>query len=180
MVVCGSGVTLVLLGLPGVGKSSVGAGVADRLGWKFLDFDVEIEHRSGMTVGEIFAHHGEPHFRALEAALTDELAGRAGMILAPGGGWMAQAGLADRLRPVARLVYLRASPAVVAERLGSARASRPLLASGDLVATLERLLRTRARAYARADHVVDTELLDQEEVIRMVAALAPAGVGGIG
>lgn len=170
----------MLLGLPGVGKTTVGAGVAERLGWRFLDFDREIERRSGMAVAEIFARDGEEGFRALEAALTDELAGCAGMVLAPGGGWMAQPGLAERLRPAARLVYLRASPAVVARRLGAGRASRPLLAGGNLVDELERLLLAREGAYARADHVIDTELLDPEQVIDVVAALAPLGVGDLG
>lgn len=154
--------------------------MAERLGWPFLDFDVEIERRAGMSVAELFARFGEAHFRALESALTDEVAGRAGLVLAPGGGWAVQPGLMDRLRPAARLVYLRASPAVVAARLGPGRDSRPLLRDAEPVAALERLLLARAHAYARADSVVDTELLDREQVIRTVAALAPVGVGGIG
>lgn len=176
----GPTISIVLLGLPGVGKTTTGAAVARRLGWPFLDFDQEIERRTGMTIARLFAERGEAHFRALEAALTDEVAGRPGLVLAPGGGWAVQPGLMDRLRPVARLVYLRASPAVVAARMGARRATRPLLRDGDPVAALERLLLTRGPAYARADSVVDTELLDREQVIRTVTALAPAGVGGIG
>lgn len=172
--------SIVLLGLPGVGKTTVGAAVAERLGWPFLDFDVEIERRAGMSIAELFARFGEAHFRALESALTDEVAGRTGLVLAPGGGWAVQPGLMDRLRPAARLVYLRASPAVVAARLGSGRDSRPLLRDAEPVAALERLLLARGHAYACADSVVDTELLDREQVIRTVAALAPVGVGGIG
>jgi shikimate kinase len=172
--------SIVLLGLPGVGKTTVGAEVALRLGWPFLDFDVEIERRAGMTIAALFAAHGEAHFRMLEAALTDEVAGRVGMVLAPGGGWAVQPGLMDRLRPAARLVYLKASPAVVVARMGASRAARPLLRDAEPVAALERLLVARGPAYARADAVVDTELLDREQVIRTVTALAPAGVGGIG
>ncbi|MHB1225856.1 MAG: shikimate kinase [Gemmatimonadaceae bacterium] len=172
--------SIVLLGLPGVGKTTVGAEVARRLGWPFLDFDMEIERRTGMTVAGLFSRHGEAHFRALEAALTDKVAGRAGMVMAPGGGWAVQPGLMDRLRPSARLVYLRASPAVVAARMGASRVTRPLLRDAEPLATLERLLLARGPAYARADAIVDTELLDREQVIRTVTALAPAGVGGIG
>lgn len=172
--------SIVLLGLPGVGKSTVGAAVARRLGWPFLDFDVEIERRAGLTVAALFARHGEAHFRALEAELTEEVAGRRGLVLAPGGGWAVQPGLVDRLRPAARLVYLRASPAVVAARMGAEVARRPLLREADPVGALERLLLARAHAYALADTVVDTELLDREQVIDAIAALAPAVVGGIG
>lgn len=172
--------TLVLLGLPGVGKTTVGAGVAARLGWSFLDFDQEIERRAGMSIGQIFEREGEAHFRMLERGLTEELAGRPEMVLAPGGGWASQSGLPGRLRPVARLVYLRATPATVALRLAAGRASRPLLRDGDLVERLGRLLMEREGAYAGADHVVDTELLDPEQVIDMVAALAPFGVHDLG
>ncbi len=172
--------SLVLLGLPGVGKTTVGAAVASRLGWPFVDFDVEIERREGMTISELFARFGEAHFRELESSLTNEFIGRAGTVLAPGGGWAVQPGLMDRLRPSAKLVYLRASPRVVVARLGAGRASRPLLDGLEPVAALEHLLLARDHAYARADAVIDTELLDQEQVIRTVAALAPAGVGGIG
>lgn len=163
-----------------MGKTTVGAEVALRLGWPFLDFDVEIERRAAMSVADLFAERGEAHFRALESALTDELAGRRGMVLAPGGGWAVQPGLMDRLRPPARLVYLWASPAVVVARMGASRSARPLLRDAEPVAAVERLLLAREPAYARADAVVNTELLDREQVIRTVTALAPAGVGGIG
>lgn len=172
--------SLVLLGLPGVGKTTIGAAVARRLGWPFVDFDVEIERRAGMTISELFSRFGEAHFRELESGLTDEFVGRVGTVLAPGGGWAVQPGLMDRLRPTAKFVYLRASPAVVAARMGAGQASRPLLDGLEPVAALDRLLLARSHAYARADAVVDTELLDREQVIRTVSALAPAGVGGIG
>ena len=172
--------TLVLLGLPGVGKTTVGAGVAARLGWPFLDFDQEIERREGMTVGQIFESRGEAAFRALESALTHELAGRREMVLAPGGGWVTQPALVGLLRPPASLVYLRAEPATVAARLAAGRDSRPLLRDGNLLERLEGLLAAREGAYTLADHIVDTELLDPERVIDMVAALAPLGVHDLG
>ena len=172
--------TLVLLGLPGVGKTTVGAGVADRLGWPFLDFDQEIERREGMSVREIFERRGEAHFRSLESSLTHEMVGRREMVLAPGGGWVTQPVLVDLLRPIARLVYLRADPATVAGRLDAGRASRPLLREGNLLERLEQLLAAREGAYTLADHVIDTELLDPEQVIDMVVALATLGVHDLG
>lgn len=168
----GPSLSLVLLGLPGVGKTTIGAAVARRLGWPFVDFDVEIERRAGMTISELFSEFGEAHFRELESALTDEFVGRFGTILAPGGGWAVQPGLMDRLRPSAKLIYLRASPAVAAARMGPGRASRPLLDGREPITALEHLLLARGPAYALADAVIDTELLDREQVIRTVAALA--------
>ena len=164
--------SLVLVGLPGVGKTTVGTAVAARLGWPFLDFDAEIERREGRSVARLFAECGEPYFRARERALTEEVAGRAGMVLAPGGGWVAQPGLMALLRPPARIIYLAATPAAVARRLGPGRVARPLLRDGDVVATLARLLAEREPHYRAADLVVDTEIIDEQGVIDAVWTLA--------
>ncbi|HEX5580032.1 MAG TPA: shikimate kinase [Gemmatimonadaceae bacterium] len=168
---------LILVGLPGVGKSTVGAGVAALLGIPFLDFDVEIERRAGMSVAEIFRVHGEAHFRGLERALTEELATAPPMVLAPGGGWMSQPGLAALLRPPGRIIYLAASPAAVARRLGPASGARPLLAGGEPVERLAALLATREAAYRGADVVLNTELIDVQQVIHAVGELAPTSGG---
>lgn len=170
--------SIVLLGLPGVGKTTVGAEVALRLGWPFLDFDVEIERREGRTVGEIFRAEGEGYFRALERALTEEVALAPPHVVAPGGGWVTQAGLMALLRPHGSIIHLAASPATLAARLGPMAATRPLLQGGDLLDELAELLARRAAAYAAADHVIDTELLDVQQVIHLVASLAaPCGAG---
>ena len=169
---------LVLIGPPGVGKSTVGRLVAERLALPFLDFDEEVERRERRTVAAIFRDAGEPHFRALEAALTAELASAPPHVLAPGGGWAAQPGLVALLRPVGCIIHLTATPRTLARRLGPEAAARPLLAGGDLVARLEALLHRRAPAYGVADHVVDTELLDLQGVVRAVAVLAAPCGGG--
>ena len=166
---------LVLVGLPGVGKSSVGAGLARRLGWDFVDLDVEIERREGRSIVRLFAEEGEGYFRERERALTVELAGRRRLVIAPGGGWAAQPGLMALLRPPATIIYLAASPEAVARRLGAGEATRPLLAGGDAGGTLDRLARLladRAAAYRAADLVIDTELIDVQGVIDMLQAVA--------
>jgi len=171
---------LVLVGLPGVGKSTVGAGIAGRLGWDFLDLDVEIERREGRSVARLFAEEGEGYFRERERALTAELAGRRRLVVAPGGGWAAQPGLMALLRPPATIIYLAASPEAVARRLGDGGASRPLLAGGDAAGTrnrLARLLADRAAAYQAADLVIDTELIDVQGVIDMLQVVARAQRG---
>ena len=163
---------LVLVGLPGVGKSTVGREAARRLGWPFLDFDEEIERREGQTVAELFAEHGEAYFRDCERRLTEELVGRGRIVLAPGGGWAAQPGLLDLLRPPARIIHLAAGAAAAAARLGAGRAARPLLRGDDATARMAALLRARAAAYARADTVLDTEVIDFDAVVSSVCALA--------
>ncbi|HKN58339.1 MAG TPA: shikimate kinase, partial [Gemmatimonadaceae bacterium] len=81
---------MILVGLPGVGKTTIGRAAARRLGRQFLDFDLEIERRAGMEVREIFRLRGEDQFRSMEFALTQELSETGGMVLSPGGGWITQ------------------------------------------------------------------------------------------
>ena len=163
---------VVLIGLPGVGKTAVGRAAAARLAWPFLDLDEEIERREGRSVAALFAERGEAYFRERERALTVELAGRGRIVLAPGGGWAAQPGLVDLLRPPARIIHLAASPGAAAARMGAARAARPLLEGEDPGARLAALLAARAPAYARADVVIDTEVIDFDAVVSKVCALA--------
>jgi shikimate kinase len=163
---------LILVGLPGSGKSTVGKAVAERLGRSFLDFDVEIERRQGKTIAEIFGEKGEGHFRELERALTEELRSMGNMILAPGGGWVTNPEVVRLVRPPGRLVYLRLRPETALKRLGAERTTRPLLMRPDPLGEIRRLLKMRQAAYEAADHVVDVELLGVEEVIKRVSSLA--------
>src|SRR5207302_2255887 len=79
---------LILVGLPGSGKTTVGQAIAAQTGRTFLDLDQEIERREGRTIGEIFGVNGERYFRKQERALTEELTLVGNMIIAPGGGWV--------------------------------------------------------------------------------------------
>ena len=159
---------LILVGLPGSGKTTVGRAAAEILGRPFLDFDEEIARREKMTVTEIFASRGEASFREMERALTREFAVGGGKVLAPGGGWITNPGVADLVRDSARLVYLRIHPRTALERLGVAVGSRPLLDKPDPLDELSRLLVRRGPAYEMADVVIDSELLDLQQVIMHV------------
>ena len=172
----GRGSHLVLVGLPGVGKTTVGQAVAARLGRPFVDFDAELERLTGRTVPELFAERGEEAFRALERSLTEELSGRAPMVLAPGGGWVTNAGVLALLRPPARIIYLAAEPETVLRRMGAERAARPLLRGADPLAAVRALLGAREALYRMADAVIATDLLDTQEVIEKVIALATSKV----
>jgi len=161
---------LILVGLPGVGKTTIGRAAARRLGRKFLDFDDEIERRSGMEVREIFRLRGEEHFRALEFALTHELSAKNGMVLSPGGGWITQPGSVELLRSTGRIIYLRASPEAVARRLHRVE-TRPLLAGRDPLVALRELYEKRRALYETADVVLDTEKLARQQLIMNVVEL---------
>lgn len=164
---------LVLVGLPGVGKTTIGRGAAKSLARRFLDFDAEIERREGMPVREIFRERGEEHFRELEAALTRELSATGGMVLAPGGGWITQEASVELLRQAGTIIYLRAAPETVARRLRRVE-TRPLLAGRDPLAGLRELYEKRREAYETADAVLDTERLSRQQLIAKVVELGLA------
>lgn len=155
---------LVLVGLPGSGKSTVGAKLARQLGRPFLDFDIEITRRQGMTIPDIFAQRGEPYFRELEHGLTAEVRELENMVLAPGGGWVVRPENVALLRPPAKLIYLRLSPGAALRRMGSRIAGRPLLRLPNPRGELERLLAARQSVYESADIVIDVEHLYPQRV----------------
>jgi shikimate kinase len=163
---------IILVGLPGSGKSSVGRAVATQLGRTFLDLDLEIERREGRSISEIFGENGESYFRAKELALTKELQQVGNMILAPGGGWITIPDIVGLLRPPGRLIYLRVQPETALTRLGTRRTQRPLLSRPDPGGELKRLFSQRRAAYETADHVIDTELYSLQRVIEKVMELA--------
>ena len=152
---------LVLVGLMGAGKSTVGARCAERLGRAFVDVDDVVEVHAGRAVADIFATDGEAAFRALErAALADVCASPAPLVIACGGGAMGDADNRHAVRASGCVIWLTADPDTLAARVGAgtARSQRPLLA-GDAApaATLERLASVRAPAYEAAAHAtVDT------------------------
>ena len=162
---------LILVGLPGVGKTTIGRAAAKQLGRQFLDFDQEIERRAGMNVRDIFRLKGEEHFRAMEFALTEELSAKRGMVLSPGGGWIMQHRSVELLRSTGHIIYLRASPEAVARRLRRVE-TRPLLAGRDPVVALRELYEKRRELYETADTVLDTEKLARQQLIAKVVELA--------
>ena len=164
---------LILVGIPGAGKSTVGREVARRLGWRFVDLDEEIVAREGMSVREIFAEHGETYFRALERAATVRLAhSTSAAVVAPGGGWITVPGLVGLVRPPSRLIWLQVSPSRALERLGDAVRTRPLLAGADPKAALSALLAAREAFYLQADHTLSVETMAASEAADAILPLA--------
>ncbi len=160
---------LILVGLPGSGKTTVGGMLATQLRRSFLDFDAEITRRQGMTIPEIFGQRGEEHFRDLEYQLTAEVAEVGNMILAPGGGWITRPATVNLIRPPARMVYLKISPNVAMLRMGATASGRPLLNRPNPRAELEHLLAARKADYESADLVINVDHLDPQRVTKRIA-----------
>ncbi len=165
--------TLWLVGMMGAGKSAVGSRLAARLGRAFVDTDALVESVAGKSIAAIFAEEGEASFRTLERAAIGRVAGRA-VIVALGGGAIAQPGVAEELTASGKVVYLRARPETLLARIGDAE-RRPLLAGLDgaeRLARLRALLQTRKAAYVRAACVVDVDEGDIDAVTdRVLEAL---------
>jgi shikimate kinase len=137
-----------------------------------MDFDEELERRTGMTVAEIFEARGEPSFRDLEHTLTNEVADRGTMVLAPGGGWIANPANVALLRPPSRIIHLRVGVEAAVGRLGTKAATRPLLRASDPRSALVGLWERRGPQYATADLEIDTETLTPQEVVEKIGQLA--------
>lgn len=166
--------SIVLVGLPGAGKSTVGALVAARLGWPCIDLDREIERAAGCTIAELFARDGEGAFRAWERRLTTDLAPAAGppVVLVPGGGWIENPDHRARFGVSWRAIYLAVSPEVAVRRMGATIADRPLLEGADPVESVRKLLQRREPMYLQSNHVVSTDSMGADEVAALIVALA--------
>lgn len=165
---------VILVGLPGVGKTTIGRAVAKRLERSFVDLDDEIVKQFGKSVANIFAEDGEQAFRAAEARVSAKLAegyrmGDRGMIVAPGGGWVANSSAVAPLRGIARIIYLRVSPAEAVRRMGRAVRRRPLFVGGDPIEIMMQLYESRRKHYeAVADIVIETDGVSREALVGRV------------
>jgi shikimate kinase len=162
---------VVLLGMMGSGKTTIGRLLGRELGWSFVDLDVRIEKQEGRPIARIFAGEGEAYFRALETAATAELAHEANIVLAPGGGWVATAGNVELLGPGTLTVWLRVSPEEIMRRLAKDGGKRPLLASPDPLGAVRRLSAVRDPLYARADLTIATAERAPLELALQIARL---------
>lgn len=146
--------TIALVGLMGVGKSTVGRRLAARLGLPFTDGDDEIEKAAAMSVSDIFSSLGEHEFREGEARVMKRLLHAPPMVLATGGGAMLKADTRRLMKARATTVWLRADLTVVAARV-LRRDTRPLLRGKDPLQALSAMAEVRYPLYAEADMTVD-------------------------
>lgn len=165
---------IVLVGMMGSGKSSVGRRLASRLGMPFVDADTEIETAAGMTIPEIFAQRGEAEFRDGERRVISRiLTTRAPLVLATGGGAFMNAETRERIKQLGVSVWLKAEPDVLMRRVRK-RSNRPLLQTTDPEATLRRMLADREPVYALADLTIQSS----DEPHELVVGETIAALGG--
>jgi shikimate kinase len=156
--------SIVLVGMMGAGKSTIGRRLAGRLRLPFLDADIEIEAAAGMSIPDIFETHGEPHFRDGEARVIARLLDNGPAVLATGGGAFMREETRNRIRDKAVSIWLKADADIIMRRV-KRRADRPLLQTEDPAATVSRLLEQREPVYQNADLTIWSRDVPHERIV---------------
>ena len=170
--------SIALVGLSGVGKSSVGRRLAARLGWPLLDTDALIAEAAGRTVAQIFADAGEPRFRDLEAAALQRAFSISPCVVSTGGGIVLRPENRALLRLHAFVVWLDAPTETLVVRLQAHDEARPLIGDADPAARLDALRAARAGLYAEVAHArVDAAGYGVDEICGRVLQLLALSMG---
>jgi len=156
--------SIVLVGMMGAGKSTIGRRLSARLRLPFLDADVEIEAAAGMSIPDIFETHGESHFRDGEARVIARLLDSGPAVLATGGGAFMREETRSRITSKAVSIWLKADADIIMRRV-KRRADRPLLQTADPAATVGRLIREREPVYQRADITIWSRDVPHEKIV---------------
>jgi shikimate kinase len=157
--------SIVLVGMMGAGKSTIGRRLSARLRLSFLDADAEIEAaHAGMTIPEIFAAHGEPYFRDGEARVIARLLDSGPAVIATGGGAFMREETRGRIRSKAVSLWLKADADIIMKRV-KRRADRPLLQTADPAATVGRLIEEREPVYQHADLTIWSRDVPHEKIV---------------
>ena len=167
---------IVLIGLPGSGKTTVGKMAADRLQASFVDIDTILARREGRPIALIFAEKGEGEFREMERKEMDTALAGEPAVIAPGGGWAAQPGAVDAAKPHALVIYLYARPETAAQR-AAPEGTRPLLMGEDPVGRMRQLQKEREPFYRVAHAQIDAERKSMSQVANEVVRLAQSSAG---
>jgi shikimate kinase len=156
--------SLVLIGMPGCGKSAIGRRLAPRLNLPFMDADEEIERAAGKTITDIFADHGEPYFRAGEIRVIARILNAGPAVLATGGGAFMAQETRDNIRRSGISIWVKADLAVLVRRV-SKRNNRPLFAGRDPEKVMKELMEARYPVFATADLIVESRDVPHEVIV---------------
>jgi shikimate kinase len=163
---------LTLVGYRATGKTTLARLLADRLGWDWIDADVEIERRAGKSIARIFAEDGEPRFRDIEAEVIADLCRRDRLVLAAGGGAPLRPESRRRMREAGKVVWLMARPETILKRMSAdatTTARRPNLTDKDPLEEIVHVLQGREPIYRESAHLaVNTEGKTPAELVEVI------------
>jgi shikimate kinase len=163
--------SIVLIGMMGVGKSSIGRRLGARLGIPFVDADAEIEKAAGMSVADIFSRHGEADFRSGEARVIARLLEGGPQVLATGGGAVMNADTRAAIKTKGVSIWLNAELEVLMRRISKRKHERPMLQTADPAATLRDLLASRAPVYAQSVLTVQSREVPHDAIVSEIVTL---------
>ncbi len=159
---------IVLTGFMGTGKTSVGIALSRRLSWPFIDTDVLIEEREGISVAAIFKEKGEDYFRGVERSVVEEVSKKRDVVIATGGGVIKDKKNVDNLGRGGVIIWLKTDPEVILRRIMAEGGKRPLLNVEEPIKEIERLLSDREALYSQADAAVDTSYITPSEAAKEI------------
>lgn len=156
---------VILIGMMGSGKTTIGPKLASRLGFRFIDMDALIESMQGITIQRIFDMYGEAHFRKLELDLTSKLSNLTSAVISTGGGIVTNAQNTIELKKMGKVVYLKASIEQLETNLGGNFDNRPMLQNHSLHA----ILKVRQSLYeAAANVIIDVDGKSSESLVEEI------------
>ena len=162
---------IFLIGFMGSGKSTLGAQLARRVGYQFIDMDHMIEETAEMSIPEIFNDHGEEVFRKWEYDILRELCRREKLVISTGGGAPCHSNMMDLMNTHGTTIYLKLSPEALKTRLIQSSTERPLImgkSEPELLDFIKSLLEKRELFYKRAAHIVDGISLQSQDLARLL------------
>lgn len=163
--------SIVLVGMMGAGKSSIGRRLAARLNIPFVDADTEIETAAQMTIADIFARQGEDYFRSGEARVIARLLDGGPQVLATGGGAVMNADTRAAIKARGVSIWLTADVDVLMRRINKRRHERPMLQAEDPAARLRELMVEREPVYALSDLTVQSREVPHEAIVTEIVAV---------
>jgi shikimate kinase len=166
--------SIVLVGMMGVGKSSIGRRLGGRLGVPFVDADTEIEKAAGMNIADIFARNGEASFRSGEARVIARLLEGGPQVLASGGGAVMHPDTRSAIKAKGISLWLSADFDVLMRRISKRKNERPMLQTADPAATLRRLLAEREPIYAQSDITVQSREVPHDAIVTDIMSAVAA------
>ena len=167
---------ILLVGLPGSGKTTIGRLVAERLGAGFIDSDLIVVRKMQMPIARIFAIHGEGKFREIEKETMEQALAGPPSVLSPGGGWAAQPGLLEAARQNSFVVYVK-TMAMTASKRATTELTRPMLAGQDPAEEMRNLLKDREPFYKMAEAEIKNDMKTPEAAADEIVALAKEKAG---
>ena len=171
--------SVVLVGMMGAGKSTIGRRLSARLGLPFLDADVEIEQAHRLPIPDIFEKYGEPYFRDGEVRVIARLLDNGPAVIATGGGAVMREETRERIREKAVSIWLKVDTDVIMRRV-KRRSDRPLLQTADPEATVERLVKEREPLYSQADVTIWSRDVPHDKIVdECIEALHDRLCGGV-